>query len=116
MRLRAWQGDKSAAEISSRLRPVLFGGIMNGPKLPIGEAPPKPHPIGLTSSGLNAASLLPTWFLRRVFVVVVVVVVVLMASGGGGAAYETMVPPAMGTAPPGAARTHLTTCAVAALS
>ena len=40
-----------AAECSGRIRPVLFGGPNKGPNLPLGAVPPKPHPLGLTTTG-----------------------------------------------------------------
>mmetsp|Transcript_87697 Transcript_87697/g.128279 ORF Transcript_87697/g.128279 Transcript_87697/m.128279 type:complete len:870 (+) Transcript_87697:45-2654(+) len=49
------RSDRTAAELSSRLRPVLFGGANKGPNLPIGEVPPKPHPMGLTTSAYQTA-------------------------------------------------------------
>ena len=44
------RSDRLAAELSSRLRPVLYGSSTKGPNLPIGEKPPQPHPIGLTTT------------------------------------------------------------------
>jgi len=45
------RGDGVAAECSGRIRPVLFGGSNKGPNLPLGAVPPKPHPLGLTTTG-----------------------------------------------------------------
>lgn len=44
------RSEAVAAEITARLRPVLFAGATKGPSLPIGQSPAPPHPIGLTTT------------------------------------------------------------------
>mmetsp|Transcript_7440 Transcript_7440/g.18578 ORF Transcript_7440/g.18578 Transcript_7440/m.18578 type:complete len:810 (-) Transcript_7440:35-2464(-) len=44
------RSEAVAAEITQRLRPVLFMGSTKGQALPIGVVPHKPHPIGLTNA------------------------------------------------------------------
>ena len=44
------RSEAVAAEITARLRPILFSGVSKGPSLPVGQSPAPPHPIGLTNS------------------------------------------------------------------
>jgi len=49
------RSDAVAAELSARLRPVLFGGINKGPTVEAGRTPNQPHPISMTSMAYQTA-------------------------------------------------------------